>query len=116
MRQTQDPLPHGHWREHTLHQVRGALRHAAPATARTKAAPFARERHEVIEAARPTSQPGEAAGQAAAAEKIAELLLDEPKQPFPVAQTRGLRAERLEVIPDHLEQHALRGIPRLVRR
>ena len=67
-------------------------------------------------AARRTPKPGEAAGQAAAAEEVAELLLDESRQPFPVAQTGGLRAERLEVIADHLVQHALRGIPRLIGR
>ena len=75
-----------------------------------------RERHQSIEAARRTSKPGEAAGQAAAAEKVAELLLDESGQPFPVTQTGSLRAERLEVIADHLVQHALRGIPRLIGR
>ena len=116
MRQTQNPLPHGHWREHMVHQVRGALRHAAPATARTKAAPFARERHEVIEPACRTPEPGDAGGQTATAEKVAELLLDESGQPFSVTQIRGLRAERLEVIADHLVQHALRGTARLIGR
>jgi hypothetical protein len=43
-------------------------------------------------------------------------LLDEPGQSFSVAQTRRQRAERLEVIADHLIQHTLRGRPRLVLR
>ena len=51
-----------------------------------------------------------------AAEKVSELLLDESGQPFSVTQTRGLRAERLEVIPDHLVQHALSGTARLIGR
>ena len=89
-----------------VHEVRGAFRHAAPAAARTKPAALARR----------TPKPGEAAGQAAAAEKIAELLLDESGQPFSVTQSGGLRAERLEVIADHLAQHALRGMPRLIGR
>ena len=40
----------------------------------------------------------------------------DPGQSFPVTQTGGLHAERLEVIADHLVQHALRGIPRLILR
>ena len=67
-------------------------------------------------AARRAPKPGEAGGQAAAAEKVAELLLDEAWQPFPVTQTGGLRAEGFEMIADHLIQHALRGIPRLILR
>ena len=61
-------------------------------------------------------KPGEAAGQTAAPEKVAELLLDESGQPFPVAQTGGLCAKRFEVIADHLVQHALRGTARLTGR
>ena len=42
-------------------------------------------------------------------------LLDEPGQPFPVAQTGGLRAEGFEVIADHLaharcDDHFLAGL------
>jgi hypothetical protein len=43
-------------------------------------------------------------------------LLDEPGQPFSVAQTGGLRAEGFEVIADDLVHHALRRRPRLVCR
>jgi hypothetical protein len=57
---------------------------------------------------------GEAAGEPPAAEKVPELLLDEPGQACSVSQTGGLRAKRLEVIAHDLLQHALCGIPRLV--
>ena len=43
-------------------------------------------------------------------------MLDESWQPFPVTQTRGLRAERLEVIADHLVQHTPRRTARLMGR
>ena len=43
-------------------------------------------------------------------------LLDEPGQPFPVAQTGSLRAEGLEVIADHLVHDTLRRHPRLISR
>ena len=43
-------------------------------------------------------------------------LLDEPGQPFPVAQTGGLCAEGFEVIAHHLVHHTLRRHPRLIGR
>ena len=114
-RHTQDPLPHGHRGEHTVDQVRGAFRHAAPATARTDRAALTRKRQETIETAPRASKPGETARQIATPQKVAELLLDKSGQPFAVPQTRRLSAERLEVIADHLEQHAVRRIARPVR-
>lgn len=47
-----------------------------------------------------------------AAEKVAELLLDEPQQPFPDSQTSGLRADSLEVIDQG--ERTLRGTPMFV--
>ena len=70
----------------------------------------------MIEFARRAAEPGEAGGQTATAEKVEELLLHESGQPLSVTQTSGLRAKRLEVIADHLVQHALRGTARLIGR
>ena len=95
-------------------QMRSAFRHAAPATARTDRAALTRKRQQAIEAARRTPKPREAACQTAAAQEVAEFLLDESRQPFPVTQTGRLRAKRLEVIADHLEQHAVHGSARPV--
>ena len=97
MREAQDPLAHGHRREHPIDQVRGPLGHPPPATA-------AEQRNRAKPPARP-----------AAPEKVAKLLLDEPGEPFAIAQIGSLRAECLEVIADHLIQHALRRLPRLIR-
>ena len=116
MRQAQDPLAHGHRWEHTVDQVRGALGHAPSATARAIPAATTRKLDEPIQVAPGTTKPREAAGQPAAAEKGAELLLDEPRQPFAIAQVGGLCAKRLEVLADHLVQHTLRGVPRLIAR
>ena len=75
-----------------------------------------RERHEAVEAAGLAMKPRKPARQPAAAEELAELLLDEPRQAFAAAQPSGFRAERLEVIADHLVQHALLGTARLIGR
>jgi hypothetical protein len=90
--------------------------HAAPATTRAHRTPFAREGDQAIEAARRAPKPREAGCQSTTAEKVAELLFDEPRQAFAVAQVGGGRAEGLEVIADDLVQHALRRRPRLVGR
>ena len=113
-RQAQDPLPHGHRREHVVHQVRGALRHAAPATARTKAAPLAGKRHQPIESASVTAKARKPAGEIAAPQKIPELLFDESWQALAVSERRRLGAERLDVFEHDLMEHALRRTSRLV--
>jgi len=56
----------------------------------------------------------EAAGQPAAAEKVAELLLNETGQAVPIAETRGLRANGLEMILHDLVEHTPGGTPRFV--
>ena len=68
--------------------------------------------HEPIETARRTPQPREAARQKATPQKVAELLFHEPGQPFPVPQTGRLRAERLDVIADHLIEALAARVPR----
>ena len=83
-----------------------AFHHAATAAARTEAAPLARERHEALGPAPRTTQAREAAGQPAALKKVTELLLHEPRQPFAVAQARGVCAEGLEVVAHDVIQRA----------
>ena len=46
-----------------------------------------------------TSEPGR---QTAAAQKVSELLLDEPRQAFTITQRCGACAERLEVVEHDL--------------
>jgi len=115
-RQRQHPLSHRHRREHVVHQVRGAFRHPAPGAARAGRPPFARKRDEPIQPTVITAKTRKAARQAPASQHLAKLLLDDPGQPFPVAQTGGLRAEALEVMADHLVHDALRRHPRLIGR
>lgn len=55
-----------------------------------------------------TSGTKSGSGRRAAAEKVPELLLDEPRQPFSVSQKGGLRAERLEVIDHDLVEQSAR--------
>jgi hypothetical protein len=98
IRQAEDPLPYGHVGEHAIHQVRGALAHPTATATRTEPASLARERDQPIEAAGRAAEPRKPAGKPAAPEKIPKLLLDEPRQPFSVAQTRGPRAKGLEGI------------------
>ena len=89
--------------------MRGALGHPPAAAARTDRPPLTGKRHEAIEPAPAAVKPGEAAREEAAAEKPAELLLDEPRQRVPFVDAGGVGPERLEMIADHLIQHALRG-------
>jgi hypothetical protein len=97
-----------------LDHVRGAFRHATPTTARAEPAPLARKRHQAIDAASRTPQASEAGGQTAASQKVPKLLLDESREPLAVTQTGGLCPERLEVIADHVVQHTLVGMARLI--
>jgi len=110
--QTQHPLPHGHVGEHVIDQMGGALGHPAAAATRTKRAAFTGKRDQPVEAAVAATKPREPAREPAALKKVSELLLDEAGQAFAVAQVRGLRAKRLEVIVHDLIERTLRGIPR----
>jgi hypothetical protein len=56
----------------------------------------------------------ESRGEASTREELSKLTLNEPGQAFPVPQRGRPCAKRLEMIPYHLEQDALRGIARLV--
>ncbi len=109
-------LPHGHVREHMVHQMRGPLGHAAPGATGTAPASCTGERHEPIEAAGLAANPRDPARQPAAAEEVAALLLDEPRQAFAIAHPSGLRTERVEVIADDAGEHTPGGTPRFIPR
>ena len=73
VRERQDPLPHGHRREHVVHQVRGAFRHSSPAAAGTHRPASARKRNEPVQPAVITAKARKAPRQASAAQQRAEL-------------------------------------------
>ena len=114
VRKRPDPLANGDRRKDVVHEMRGALRHPPSATARTARASVARERHQAVEVTVPAPEPSKAAGQTAAPEELEELLLDEPGQPFPIPQARGLCAEGLEVLANQLVQDGRGRRPWLV--
>jgi len=96
--------------EDGVDQVRRELRHAPPATARTKAASLAGERHEALERTAFASHAREAAGEDAARQELSELALDELGQAVCVGAGRDLGAESLEVLADDsMEDRALHG-------
>src|SRR5437899_248908 len=61
MRQREDPLAHGHPRQHLVHEVRRLLAHASTAAAGAEPAPLAGERHESFVSAVAAAHPREAA-------------------------------------------------------
>ena len=115
MRPTQYPLPHGHRREHLIHKVRRVFGHPASAAARAEPAPFARKRHQPIDAARGAAKTREPAGQPAAAQVRQELIIHDPGQPCPIPQARGVGPKNLNVIAHDLVQDALPRTARPVR-
>ncbi len=60
-----------------IDQVRRRLRHPASTARRTKAAPFAGERHQLVVPAVAAAQTQETVGQNAACEECFKLILDE---------------------------------------
>jgi len=116
VRQAQDPLPHGYVGEDAIDQMGGPLGHPATAAARTEAAPLTGKWNKPVEATVTAAKPREPAGEPSTLKEIPELLLDKAGQPFPIAQTGGLRAKGLEVIAHDLVERTLRGTPRFVAR
>jgi hypothetical protein len=101
------PLSHGHvGREHSIHQVRGALGHAPPATARTEAAAFARKRQQPLERAVPAAHAREAVRQHPTPEILLELGKDERRQPHPLGLCVERRHEGGEMRPHDAVEHA----------
>jgi hypothetical protein len=115
MRQAQHPLTDWHIGQDVIDQMRSPLRHAPPTTARAEPAALAREGDQSIEPARGAPKASEAAGQAAAPQEVAKLLLDKAREAFAVTQRRGLGTERLEMVSDDPVQDGGRGIARSVR-
>ena len=62
-----------------VHQVRGAFRHATPATARAKSSALTRKGHQAIDATPSTPKASEAGGQTTTAQEVSKLLLDESR-------------------------------------
>jgi hypothetical protein len=60
-------------------------------------------------------KPRKAAREPAAPEKVAERLLDKPRQPFTVAEGGSVRTERLEVISNDLVENRVARRPRFVK-
>ena len=83
VRQAQHPLPYGHVRQDVICQMRRALRHASPATARTERSTLAGECDEAIEPAGAAPKPREAARQPPALQKVPECPLDKGREPAP---------------------------------
>ena len=99
-----------------LHRERMRTVIAALAAAWTNRPRFARKRYQPVEAAVAAAKPCEPTGWPATPQEVPERLLDEPRQAFSVAQTRGLHAEGFEMIAHDLVERALRGTPRFVGR
>jgi len=78
--------------------MRRPLGHTPPATPRAETPALAREGHEAIPSAGGAPKSGETAGQTAAPQEVAELLLDKSREPLAVPQRRGVRTEGLEMV------------------
>jgi len=97
-------------RQDVIDEVCRLLRHAAAAAARTKAASFARERHEALEGTALAPNAREASAERAARQELAELSLDEAGEPAAIAAVGDLAQEGFQVLADDaMEDGALRG-------
>ena len=91
--------------ENAVDQVRGGIRHAAPAARGTEATALAREGHQAVVAAVVAVQSQEAVRQDAAAKECAKLLLDEAGRGLiPMARTRE---EAFQLLADDLVKEGL---------
>ena len=75
-RERQDPLPHRRRRVHMIHPMRGGLGHAPGAAGGADPAALAREGDQKVMPAVRAAYPGEAVGQNAAGQVLAELPFD----------------------------------------
>ena len=66
--------------EHTIHEVRGTLGHAAAAAAGAEAAALAGKGDQPLQRAGVAPEAGEAVGEDAAGKELAEFLFDEPRE------------------------------------
>jgi hypothetical protein len=114
MRQAEDPLSNRNVGEDLINQMRRPLGHTPPATPRAETPALAREGHEAIQSAGGAPKSGETAGQTAAPQEVAELLLDKSREPLAVPQRRGVRTEGLEMVTHDPVQDGRCGIARFV--
>jgi hypothetical protein len=114
MWQAQHPLSNRYVRKYVIDEMGGPFGHSASTTPGAEAATLAGEGDEAIQAAGATPESGEAASQTAALQKVVKLLLHEARQPLAVPQARGVRTERLEMLPNDLVQEGGRRIARFV--
>ena len=97
-----------------VHPVGGPLGHPPAAATRTEGAALTGKGDQPIQPAVTAAEPREPAGEPATPKNAAKLGLDEPRQPVPVPEARGLCAERLEVVAHDLVQQTVRRRPRRV--
>ena len=111
--QRQHPLANRHLWQDSIDQVRGGIRHAAPAARGTEATALAREGHQAVVAALVAVQSQEAVGQDAAAKEGAKLLRDEAGRGLiPVARPRE---EAFQLLADDVvKEGLLRLMPRVL--
>jgi len=114
IRYRQHPLPHRHPRQHLIHQMRGPLRHPPPAAARTEAAAFTRNRHQLLARAALALKARHAGLVHPAPQQLPELALDELRQARAVAGLRHRAQEGLQVFGDHLMEHGVLGVARTI--
>jgi hypothetical protein len=107
MRQTQDPLAHGHMRHDLLDDVPRQRGHATRAAARAQTANLARQGHEAFVATVAAAKPGEAAGHVPAVEKLGETPGHERGHPHAIGLGRTL--EGGHVLAHRVVQRGLVG-------
>jgi hypothetical protein len=96
-------------RQDVVDEVRRLLRHAPAAAARTKATSLTRERDEALEATALAPDARKTPAERSARQELAELPLDEARQPAAVGAVARLAQERLQVLAhDAMEDAALR--------
>jgi hypothetical protein len=93
-----------------IDEMHRPLGHPPTAAPRTESPALARQGDEAIQSASVASKSDEAAGEASAPHEVAELLLDNPREPLAVPQ----RTERLKMVTHDPVQDGRCGIARVV--
>jgi hypothetical protein len=102
--------------QHLVDQKGRAVGHAAPATARTEAAPLATEREQVLARTVRAPKPREAVGQDSTPKIPLELTLDEGGQPGGLGVPGRVGQEARKVGLDGSVEHGVLGLAALVGR
>jgi len=113
VREREHELAHRHVRNHAIHEVRRAVRHAPTTAARADAARLARKCDKEIVATTVTSKPRKSVREDATTQVRAKLRLHVARKRALVGLPR-LRQERFEMLPHDAIEHRLRGTARLV--